>query len=144
MANNTEGVVKTPCSIRKGGRPRVAATCEEARKLRDQGLSYGRIARVLGISKSSAERLCRATIRATPGLVSSGTSQNSRQQGTGPSPAVRALRPPLRLKRIPEADGPITPNAGQPPGRCPDCGGRAWRQMPGGAVCSLCHPLSAD
>src|ERR1017187_8317146 len=90
-----------PKETRKPGRPRCSATAKQTLALRDQGLSFGQIGKALKISKSSAERLCRAALPLVPSQNSPEPSQNSRGDMAGPIPRARPLIRVTRSKRSP-------------------------------------------
>ena len=57
MENDVKGGSDTPLNRRKVGRPRVRIAAAEVRALRNQGESWRRIGRALGIGKTTAARL---------------------------------------------------------------------------------------
>jgi len=148
----------------KGGRPRVHATPEQVRDLRDnQGLSWRRIEKFLGIGKTTAARLYSAAPGSGVSLNPETASQNPRsdvgdgqqgvepaqppgeQQHAGGAPGVGTppaaanpapANPPITFPRIKPSrnlGGSIWPVDGKPPGPCSVCGSRAWRLMPDGS-----------
>jgi hypothetical protein len=150
---------------RKGGRPRVCATPEQVRGLRDgQGLSLRRVGHVLGISKSSVERLYNGAPAPGVSLNPGTASQNPRSDvpdhyhGTQPPQATGER---WQVREIHEADTPapiaelgvaiyrlprrriepkrnsalgVRPVDGRSPHHCPNCGSQVWRLRSDGTL----------
>src|ERR1035441_5842837 len=117
---------------RKVGRPRVGASPEDVRGLREhQRMSWRQIAAALKIGTATAIRLYATDSEGAE------ASQNS------PTEVPRAGGSKVRLReaRQAQADGTgkrVVPVEGRSPGRCPHCNSTAWRLMPCGPVCSAC------
>jgi hypothetical protein len=140
---------------RKCGRPRCNITGEQVRALRDQGMSWRPLAAALGVSTATAKRLYDALARedAVPkphGRVSKlpisggqpGGQHATSKRATEPPRAIVLTSVRRELRERPDTLGRVPLENGRAPGRCSDCGSRAWRRRADGyAQCSICYPF---
>jgi len=101
MANNTEGVVATPCPIHKSGRPRTGVSPGQVKALLDEGKSLRTAALILKIGVATASRLRDAAgdVFQNPGEP----FQNSRPGQADDIGRPDSERPPRALETRPDS-----------------------------------------